>query len=180
MVSKAFGLLGGSALLVGLVCSAPASAQRNPFMPNNGASTADVERIIDARLKSLEERLSKTKTTAPVGAPGTPIPGASGTPASGTPGSPVPGSPSVGGAGPLNPGAGAPGGIAPYGSPNGASGMPSVPQGAVAEKRSSDVRFLGCINGTPKFVKKTTGERVVFTTREINDAVKAGDLPACR
>jgi hypothetical protein len=178
MVSKAFGLLCGSAMLVGLAVSTPASAQRNPFMPNGGASKAEVERIIDERLKSLEDRLSKSKAAAPAaGTPGTPIPGAAGTPTASGPGSPIPGSPA---AGPLSPGAGAPGGIAPYGSPNGASGMPSAPQGAVAEARSADVRFLGCINGAPKFVKKTTGERVVFTTREINDAVKSGTLPACR
>jgi hypothetical protein len=29
-------------------------------------------------------------------------------------------------------------------------------------------------------MRKTTGERVVFTTRELNDAVNAGILPACR
>lgn len=177
MVSKVFGLLGGAALLTGLAVSAPASAQRNPFMPNSGASKAEVESIIDARLKALEERITKTvkaSPTATAGAPGTPIPG---TPTAGTPGSPIPGT-----AGPLTPGAAAPGTIAPYGSPNGATGMagPAVPQGAVAEARSADVRFIGCINGTPKFMKKTTGERVVFTTREINEAVKSGILPACR
>lgn len=176
MVSKVFGLLGGAALLTGLAVSAPASAQRNPFMPNSGASKAEVESIIDARLKALEERITKTvKSTPTTAAPGTPIPG---TPASGTPGSPIPGTT----AGPLSPGAAAPGSIAPYGSPSGASGMagPAVPQGAVAEARSADVRFIGCINGAPKFMKKTTGERVVFTTREINEAVKSGILPACR
>lgn len=176
MVSKTFGLLGGAAVLAGLAVSMPASAQRNPFMPSAGPSAADVERIVDGRLKALEERVLKAaKAAAP--APSTPSTAIPGSPTTGSPGSPIPGAP-----GPLTPGASAPGTIAPYGSPNGGpivSG-PAVPMGAVAEARAADVRFIGCINGAPKFMRKTTGERVVFTTRELNDAVKAGILPACR
>ena len=179
MIDKATGLLVGAALAAAVGASVPAQAQRNPFVPGSGASKQEVERIVDERMKAMEARIeASSRTTAVKTGPGVPgAPGAPGVPTSG-PGSPVPGSP-VGG--PLTPGSSvAPGAIAPYGAPGGAMGTMGAPQGAIASARSSDVRFLGCINGQPKFVRKGSGERVVFTTREINDATKAGILPACR
>ena len=185
MIDKATGLLVGAVLAAAIGASAPAYAQRNPFVPGSGASKQEVERIVDERMRAMEARLEAASRTT-TGKPGSPVPGGPlvpgvpGAPASG-PGSPIPGGPA---GGPLTPGSSvAPGAIAPYGSPNGMAvggmGMGAT-QGAIASARSSDVRFLGCINGQPKFVRKGSGERVVFTTREINDATKAGILPACR
>jgi hypothetical protein len=158
-----------------MILAAPAYAQSNPFVPAAGASKAEVERMLNERLKVLEERLAKAEK------------GGSAAPAPSVPGGPVPGVPG---------GPAAPGGIDPMGPPTGspmapgAPGAPMVPgapmagpleapKGAVESARSNGVRFLGCINGQPKFVR-TSGERVSFTTKEISDAVKAGFVPACR
>src|SRR3546814_4919097 len=77
----------------------------------------------------------------------------------------------------------------PGGSPMGPGvpGAPGVPgdyaieppKGAVDAALSNGARFLGCINGQQKFVKRS-GERVAFTAKEIRDAVSAGVAPACR
>src|SRR3546814_3357082 len=64
----------------------------------------------------------------------------------------------------------------PGGSPMGPGvpGAPGVPgdyaieppKGAVDAALSNGARFLGCINGQQKFVKRS-GERVAFTAKEI-------------
>lgn len=51
--------------------------------------------------------------------------------------------------------------------------------GRVEEARAEGVRFIGCINGTPKFTRKS-GERVTFSKADLADAVEAGFLPECR
>ena len=110
------------------------------------------------------------------------MPGANGAP--GTPGSPV--------------GAGAPGGaIVPPSAGNygpvtpidpGAAGMAGAPvmmgpveapKSPVEQAQDSGARFIGCINGVPKFVTRT-GLRITFKDSEIKEAVKDGVLPACR
>src|SRR3546814_9073755 len=53
----------------------------------------------------------------------------------------------------------------------GAPGVPGdyaiePPKGAVDAALSNGARFLGCINGQQKFVKRS-GERVAFTAKEI-------------
>lgn len=181
MVSRASRLLAGAVALAGCTFGPQALAQSNPFVPASQAQRADVERIVDAKIKEAEARIvaavkasgAKAGTSAVPGTPGAPVvPGAPGAP--------------VSGAGPLAPGvAGSPG--APGAGPSyppvggvGAPGMIQAPQqGAVQEARASGTRFLGCINGTHKFMK-STGERVTFPAAQINRAVKDGDLPACR
>ena len=58
-------------------------------------------------------------------------------------------------------------------------GMQAPQVSDIQQQRQSGTRFLGCINGTHKFMK-TTGERVTFSPAQINRAVKDGELPACR
>ncbi len=152
-------------------------------------------------MKAMEAKMAAAAAkSASTPAPTTGIPGAS-IPSSG-PGAPIPGTPAAGS--PLQPGA--PGGIAPYGAP-GVSGMPGVPAADTFSSKIAgtygvspdmvkqlmpgidnpifirsqvDVRFIGCINGVPKFVSRQTGQRVVFSTRDVTDAQKTGVVPTCR
>jgi hypothetical protein len=73
---------------------------------------------------------------------------------------------------------GAPGAPGVPGAP-GAPGVIEAPKGAIEAAQEGGVRFLGCINGEPKFVQKS-GLRARFTAKEIRDAVKAGFVPECR
>jgi len=188
--------MGAASLVAFSAAAVPASAQDNPFVPSNGGSRADMERI-EARLKAMEARIAAAASAKPsVATAG--VPGAPGSPTSG-PGSPIPGSPASGS--PLTPGA--PGGIAPYGAPGGgmaqvdpfvtAQGqrynvspdrvkdiVPGMDSPVYVRTQANEIRFLGCINGVPKFVSRQTGQRVVFSTREINEAQKTGVLPTCR
>lgn len=155
-------VLGGAIALVFVGCSAvPASAQGNPFVPSSGASKAEVEKIVDSKLGEMERRL-----TAQIkgGKPGEPQ--AYGAPA--------------GAAGPLNPtGAMNYPGAVPGALPGQGAMVAEVKLNPVEEARTKGVRFLGCINGTPKFVR-TSGERVSFTKDQISQAIKDGVLPTCR
>lgn len=182
MVSRASSLLAGVVVLAGCAIGQHASAQSNPFVPASQAQRADIERIVDERMKSSEARLMAAiaKAGTAKGAAAT-VPGAPGLPGS-TAASGVPGSP-IGGAGPMTPGGAGPS-YPPVGSMGGSigGGMPGMqaPQVSdIQQQRQSGTRFLGCINGTHKFMK-TTGERVTFSPAQINRAVKDGELPACR
>lgn len=157
--------LGGAVVLAAsLIGSSGALAQSNPFLPSAGTSKADVEKIIDSKLGEMERRItSQIKSTKPDDAVAGPA-----------------GAPGV--VGPLTPGAGAAGINYPGVVPGGAGVAPALiepPKGPIEEARGSGVRFLGCINGAPKFVKNT-GERVSFTKAQITQAIKDGVLPSCR
>lgn len=191
-------LVGAASLVACTVAAAPASAQDNVFVPSGGASRVEMERM-EARMKALEAKIAAgatAKTTAAAGVPG--VAGAAGVPGSG-PGSPIPGSSAAGG--PLNPGA--PGGIAPYGAPGGTvatvdpwtsklaqqygvsnemvqQAVPGLDTTVFIRMSSGQVRFIGCINGVPKFTNRQNGQRVAFSTRDINEAQKAGVVPTCR
>lgn len=187
-------LLGAASLVACTVAAVPASAQDNPFVPSRGMSSADMDRI-EARFKAMEARIASSAKAPASATPG--VPGAPTSPSSG-PGSPIPGSAA---GSPLV--SGAPGGIAPYGAPGG--GMmqvdpfmtsqgqrynvspdrvkdivPGIDSPVYVRTQANEIRFLGCINGVPKFVSRQTGQRVVFSTREINEAQKTGVLPTCR
>jgi len=179
MVSKASRLLAGAIVLAGCAFGPQALAQSrsNPFVPASQAQRADIERIVDARIKEAEARvLAAVKAQAGKGATSA-IPGAAGVP--GAPVSPgAPGAP-VSGTGPLTPGAAGPS-YPPVGGAVGGVGVVQAPQQSeIQTQRQAGTRFLGCINGTHKFMK-TTGERVTFSPAQINRAVKDGELPACR
>jgi hypothetical protein len=188
-------LLGAILLSAASLAATSAAAQDNPFVPSNGASTADIERIIDARMKAAEAKMTALiAASKPAG--GAPAGGA--TP--GGPGSPIPGSPGAIGT-PL-----APGGISSYGSPGGgqmqmqtvdpmamAQGqrynvspehvrdiVPGMDNPVFVRQQAGDIRFLGCINGVPKFVSKQTGQRASFSARDITEAQKTGVVPVCR
>lgn len=188
--------MGAASLVAFSAAAVPASAQDNPFVPSNGTSRADMERI-EARLKAMEARIAAAASSKPSTTAG--IPGVPGGPTQG-PGAPIPGSPAAGGT-PLSPGA--PGGIAPYGAPGGSMAtvdpfvtaqgqrynvspervkdiVPGMDSPVYVRTQANEIRFLGCINGVPKFVSRQTGQRVVFSTREINEAQKTGVLPTCR
>src|SRR3546814_5218 len=159
--------------MVGAILFAPpVSAQSNPFIPASPVSKADVQRMLDERLASIRDEMAKSKADAAPTAPGTP--GAPGMPS----GAAVPG-------GMTPPGAmGMPGGSPMGPGVPGAPGVPGdyaiePPKGAVDVALSNGARFLGCINGQQKFVKRS-GERVAFTAKEIREAVSAGVAPACR
>jgi hypothetical protein len=176
MVLKASRLLAGAAALASCALASQAFAQNNPFVPSSQANNAAIEKIVEAKMKAAEERvlnaIKASNKNAPAGA------------AAGTPGAPgAPGAP-VGAAGPLTPGApGAPGAGPAYppvgGVPGAAPAMPVEPTYLVQKARDDGTRFLGCINGQHKFMK-ASGERVAFPAVEINRAIKAGVLPACR
>ena len=154
-------LLKGAVLLVACV-AAPSVlwAQSNPFKPASAASKAEVEKIIDGKLKEVESRLTAAVKSANATGPGV----AAG--AANAPG------------GPLAPGA--PGaGINYPGDVPGASGTAVEPVDPIEAARKDGARFIGCINGAPKFVQKS-GERLIFTKSQINAAIKDGILPACR
>lgn len=183
MVSRATRLLAGAVLAAGLGLPMAAHAQSNPFVPQSAASRAEIERIVDEKIKAAEARvLASMKTAAAKGgtsaAPGTP-----GAPVSpGSPGAPV--TPGATGPGPLSPGGAGTAGpnYPPVGGVGGVNGMgvaAAPQQSEIAQARTGGTRFLGCINGTHKFMKQT-GERVTFSQAQINRAVKDGDLPACR
>lgn len=186
-------LMGASLITACALATSAAHAQANPFVPSSGASKSQIERIVDDRIRQAEERITaKAKASA-----ATPTPGAVGAP--GKPGA-VAGGVGVPG-GPLTPGAGvaAPGSIAPYGAPGGTdawsskvaqeygispdmvrSVVPGMDSPVYIQQASGRVRFLGCINGVPKFVDRKSGQRITFTAKEINEAVKSGALPGCR
>jgi hypothetical protein len=182
MVSKTSRLLSGAAVLAACVFApTAASAQSNPFLPASAASRAEIERIVDEKLKSVEARVTAAiKSATPASVPG--AAGAAGAPGAlpGSPGSPLtPGSAIPGAALP-----GAPGGVQNYGPPPGNGGgqmmAPVEQMDPIEQARSSGTKFLGCINGVPKFVRSQTGERVTFSASDINRAIKSGSLPACR
>lgn len=185
-------LLGAASLVAFSAAALPASAQENPFVPSSGTSRADMERI-EARFKAMEARIAASASSKPA----TAVPGAPVLP--GTPGAPIQGG-TAGFGTPLSPGA--PGSIAPYGAPGGmpqvdplitAQGqrynvspdrvkdiVPGIDSPVYVRTMANEIRFLGCINGVPKFVNRQNGQRVVFSTREINEAQKTGVLPTCR
>ncbi len=150
----------------------PLTVQANPFLPASGASKAEVEKIVEAKVKAMAAEGAiggGASGAAPpvIGAPGVPgAPGARG------PGVPGPGEP-VG----VMTGAGVPGGMMPPGA-FGEDGF-QVPLGAVAEKLEKGARFIGCINGVPKFALQN-GTRLTFTKDELSKGVEAGVIPACR
>lgn len=151
--------------------AAPAYSQANPFMPVSAASKAEMERMEKRILKAVEDRLAKAggNTAPPAGGPAVPgVPGA--------PGAPVPGAGANGAA--------VPGGMTPPGVVPGVPGAPTgapleMPKTGIEAATEAGVRFIGCINGAPKFVQKN-GLRVVFTAKEIRDAQRAGLVPECR
>lgn len=174
MVSKASRLLAGAAALASFALASQAFAQNNPFIPSSQANNAAIERIVEAKMKAAEERvlnaIKANNKNAPAGAAAAGTPGAPG-----GPGAPV-------GAGPLTPGAPGAGPTYPPVAgavPGAAPAMPAEPTYLVQKARDDGTRFLGCINGQHKFMK-ATGERVAFPAVEINRAIKAGVLPACR
>ena len=163
MRAKSFGLL-AAASVTSMMFGAAAQAQTNPFIPQSAASRAEIERVVDQKLKEAEERiLSQVKSAAGAptgdGAPGAPVPG----------GAVAPGAP-----GPLNPAG--PNYPPVSGVPGDPSAAPMTPPGGAVEQ--SRARFLGCINGTHKFT--SARGRVTFTQAEINRAIKDGVLPPCR
>lgn len=159
----------GMALATAL--AVPAYAQSNPFVPSSPLTKQQAERMMEERMRRLEDRLAAAEKAKPAEQPAAGAPGA---PA----GAPVPPGPN---------GSAVPGGMTPPvmpgqpmpgGSP--LDGAPQVgPSDPIDSARQNGVRFLGCINGVPKFVR-ASGERVVFTRKEIRDAVRAGYLPECR
>lgn len=181
MVSRASRLLAGAIVLAGCTFGPQAFAQSraNPFVPASQAQRADIERIVDAKVKEAEARVmaalkanaGKGATSAVPGAasvPGAPVsPGAAGVPTTGT--------------GPLSPGTAGPSYPPVSGVPGAGpvGGVQAPQQSEIQTQRQAGTRFLGCINGTHKFMK-TTGERVTFSPAQINRAVKDGELPACR
>jgi hypothetical protein len=162
--------------MVGAILFAPpVSAQSNPFIPASPVSKADVQRMLDERLASIRDEMAKNKADAAPTAPGMPgAPGAPGMPSgAAVPGGMTPpGAPGIPGGSPMGPGIpGAPGVPGDYSI--------EPPKGAVEAALSNGARFLGCINGQQKFVKRS-GERVAFTAKEIREAVSSGVAPACR
>lgn len=177
MRANSFGLLTAASVAL-IMFGTAAQAQTNPFIPQSAASRAEIERVVDQKLKEAEERiLSQMKSAASAsgatgdGAPGAPVPG----------GTAVPGAPVMpdmaGSPGPLNPaGPNYPPVAGVPGDPNAQGIAPTTPPGGAVEQ--SNARFLGCINGTHKFT--SARGRVTFTQAEINRAVKDGILPPCR
>ncbi|WP_162815082.1 hypothetical protein [Erythrobacter aureus] len=167
--------MAGAALV--MAAAQPLAAQSNPFLPAAGASKAEVERIVEAKVKAM----------AAEGAIGSAAPAGAAPPVAGAPGvAGVPCPPGVPGAG-ATPGPGAPvnemsgacvpGGMMPPGA-FGAEGV-QMPLGAVEGKLAEGARFIGCINGVPKFALKN-GTRLTFTKAEVSKGVEAGVIPACR
>lgn len=164
--------------MVGLALSVatafPAAAQGNPFVPASAASKAAVEKIVEEKLKRWEERIKTVEERTEKPAFGDPN-GAAGPgqmpgtfPGVGAMGSAVPGGmmpPMMIGA------AGLPGGEGPQ--------EPAPPSDPIEAARADGVRFVGCINGVHKFVRKT-GERMTFSKSDISKAVASGVLPECR
>ena len=178
MRAKSFGLL-AAASVMSIGFGSAAQAQTNPFIPQSAASRAEIERVVEQKLKEVEDRiLSQAKAAAQGSVPGAPDGAVPGAP---VPGGAVPGTPGTPGA------PGAPGPLNPAG-PNyppltaGAAGDPMAPGGAMTPPggavEQSRARFLGCINGTHKFTSQRG--RVTFTEAEINRAIKDGVLPPCR
>ena len=160
---KAFAVAG---LALAVAVAPPASAQSNPFVPASAVSKANVEKIVDERLRAMEDRIIESVTSASAANP----------PVAGAPmGPPAPGAP-------IN-GAAVPGGMMPPGALPGQPGAelapPEPPKGPVEAARDNGVRFIGCINGAPKFARES-GERVTFSEDEVSEAVKSGFLPKCR
>lgn len=166
----------GMALAV--VFASPAQAQSNPFLPASAASKANVEKIVEEKMRALEERLNASmkkanEAGAPNGLPGGPaVPGAI---PNGPSGANVPGG--------MTPPGMMPPGALPHGIPGAPDGMPLAPveppKGVVEAAIDDGMRFVGCINGVPKFSKRN-GQRLVFKQADINDAIKTGLIPACR
>ena len=185
MRARSIGLLTAS-VAASIFFGSAAQAQTNPFIPQSAASRAEIERIVEQKMKELEARVVESAKTAASNA----VPSSGGDAVSGAPGAPVPAGAGVPGApsappvaGPLNPAGPT---YPPVGAVPGAAGDPLTPAGVPAAPVSppggaveqSRARFLGCINGTHKFTSQRG--RVTFTQAEINRAIKDGVLPPCR
>lgn len=176
MLVRSPSALAMAGMVSAILFAPPVFAQSNPFIPASPVSKAEVNRMLDERLASIREEMAKSKADAAPVAPGTP--GAPGVPGGMPSGAAVPGgmtppgAPGVPGGSPMGPGIpGGPGVPGDY--------QLEPPKGAVDAALSNGARFLGCINGQQKFVKRS-GERVAFTAKEIREAVSAGVAPACR
>lgn len=164
---KAYAMAG---MALTMLHGSSAWAQSNPFVPASAVSRANVEKIVDARIQALEERLNASASNdgLPSGAPGADLNGAL-----------VPG-------GMMPPGAlpGAPGMQPMPGAVPGEDGIVEIvpieePKGPVDLAMKNGGRLVGCINGKHMLLHKS-GRRLVFSKAELSEAVKEGVLSECR
>lgn len=168
--------LAAAAMVVAASYAGPGLAQSNPFVPDSAMSRSGIERLLEEKLEAMRADISQLQAEQSASPP---VVGPAGPP--GMPGAPVPGAGMSG--------VGVDGGMMPpgaYGPEMAAGNFPpdgmlanAKDMGPVEEARAGGVRFIGCINGTPKFTR-ASGERVTFSKADLSEAVEAGLLPECR